>query len=43
MATEYEWLDTNESPRRIVTVRDEVSGWAVSAIAVVAILLLFGI
>ncbi len=42
MANEYEWLDTYESPRRAVTVRDEVSGWVVSAIVVVSILMIFG-
>ena len=34
MANEYEWLDTYENPRRMVTVRDEVAGWVVSAIVV---------
>ena len=43
MANEYEWLDTYENPRRMVTARDEVSGWVVSAIVVVSILVLFGI
>ena len=43
MGNEYDWLDSYESPRRMVTARDEVAGWAVSAIAVVAILILFGI
>ena len=43
MANEYEWLDTYDSSRRVVTARDEVSAWVVSAIAVVCILILFGI
>ena len=43
MGNEYDWLDSYESPRRMVTARDEVAGWVVSAIAVVAILILFGI
>ncbi len=42
MANEYEWLDTYENPRRMVTVRDEVAGWVVSAIVVVSILMIFG-
>ena len=43
MVNEYDWLDSYDSPRRMVTARDEVSGWVVSAIAVVCILVLFGI
>ncbi len=43
MGNEYDWLDSYDSPRRMVTARDEVEGWVVSAIAVVAILILFGI
>ena len=43
MGNEYDWLDSYECPRRLLTARDEVAGWVVSAIAVVAILVLFGI
>ncbi len=43
MGNEYDWLDTDDSPRRMVTARDEVAGWVVSAIAMVAILLIFGL
>ena len=42
MCNEYEWIDTYDSPRRDVTARDVVSGWVVSAIAGVSILVLFG-
>ena len=43
MGTEYDWLDSYDSPRRMVTARDEVAGWVVSAITVVCILLIFGL
>lgn len=43
MGNEYDWLDSYDSPRRAVTAHDEVAGWIVSAIAVVAILLIFGL
>ncbi len=42
MGNEYDWLDSYDGPRRVVTARDEVSGWVVSVIALVYILLLFG-
>ena len=43
MGNEYDWLDTYDSSRRGLTARDEVSAWVVSAIAMVCILILFGL
>ncbi len=41
MGNEYDWLDIYDSSLRVVTVRDEVSAWVVSAIAMVCILIHF--
>ncbi len=41
MCNEYDWLDTYESPQRVVTARDEVAGWLVTAIAVVSLFMIF--
>lgn len=43
MGNEYDWLDTYDISRRVLTARDEVSAWVVSAIAMVCILILFGL
>ena len=43
MSNEYDWLDTYDSSRRMVTARDEVSAWVLSAVAMVCILILFGL
>ncbi len=43
MCNEYDWVDSYDSSHRVVTARDVVFGWVVSAIAVVSMLMLFGV
>ena len=43
MTNEYEWLEPYDSPRPVATARDEVLGGVVSVIAVLSILMLFGL